>query len=66
MKKYLSHKQVEKIFINNINSMDKVRRTRLIEDYEALSYYWISVLDFLNNRDLTSDEQAEALASAYN
>ncbi len=66
MKKYLSHKQVEKIFINNINSMDKVRRTRLIEDYEALSYYWISVLDFLNNRDLISDEQAEALASEYN
>ena len=65
MKKYLSHKQVEKIFINNINSMDKVRRTRLIEDYEALSYYWISVLDFLNNRDLISDEQAEALASEY-
>ena len=46
--------------------MDKVRRTRLIEDYEALSYYWISVLDFLNNRDLISDEQAEALASEYN
>lgn len=61
MKKYLKRQQVEKIFINDVNSLDKRKKDSIKNDKEALKYYWISCVEFLYSRDKITDYQLEEL-----